>query len=249
MNVVVSSSRGRPLKGRLPKDAILNVNPGAKFKALATVAKSIIPPPHRYKNKTHIYFIGGVPDISEKINSMDRYNYKYTESVFFEESDEAVSRLKSQIERTHREIIRMGAIPIFATIPKFRFDHYNSHCLRNNKTSCLLHSNSYGNMQRRANTVIDQINGHISSLNKRVGMSTPFLHDTITEVRGRGKKRYTIYKWELLYDGLHATDDLATKWASVLKNCFAINRKNDESDQEMNSPKRSWRRERRGHRN
>ena len=74
-------------------------------------------------------------------------------------------------------------------------------------------------------------------------MSTPFLHDTITEYRGRKQERYLIYRWDLLRDGLHASDIQADKWASVLQNCFRLNRQNDDSDEENRSPKRSWRRE------
>ena len=74
-------------------------------------------------------------------------------------------------------------------------------------------------------------------------MSTPFLHDTITENRGRNQERYLIYRWDLLRDGLHASDILADKWASVLQNCYRLNRQNDDSDEENRSPKRSLRRE------
>ena len=98
-------------------------------------------------------------------------------------------------------------------------------------------------MQNNINTIIDELKGHLSKLNKMVKMSTPFLHDTITEYKGRKQDRYLIYRWDLLRDGLHASDILADKWASVLQNCFCLNRRNDDSDDDNRSPKRSWRRE------
>ena len=47
-------------------------------------------------------------------------------------------------------------------------------------------------MQNNINTIIDELNGHLSKLNKKVKMSTPFLHDTITEYRCRKQERYLI---------------------------------------------------------
>ena len=39
----------------------------------------------------------------------------------------------------------------------------------------------YEEMQNNINTIIVELNGQLSKLNKKVKMSTPFLHDTITE--------------------------------------------------------------------
>ena len=61
-------------------------------------------------------------------------------------------------------------------------------------------------MKNNINTIIAELNGHLSKLNKKVKMSTPFLHETITitEYRSRNQEHYLIYRWDLLRDGLHA---------------------------------------------
>ena len=95
-------------------------------------------------------------------------------------------------------------------------------------------------MQSNLEQVIISINKTITNLNKSVGASTPFLHDTIKESRGRKEKRYVIYKWNRLRDGLHAGDSLMLKWADVLKNCFQLNDAREEVEElEDRSHKRS----------
>ena len=103
------------------------------------------------------------------------------------------------------------------------------------------HHPHYNDMQKRADLVVNQINGYISRINKNVGASTPFLHDTIMENRGRKGKRYYVYRWDKFSDGLHAKRPLQERWAEVLKNAFRLNERNDVSDDEDRSPKRSWR--------
>ena len=96
-------------------------------------------------------------------------------------------------------------------------------------------------MQSSLEQAIIEINKNISQLNTKVGASTPFLHETLKEHRGKKGKRYSVYKWDRLRDGLHANDDLSKKWAKILSNCFRINAEKEEEEEEgERSPKRSW---------
>ena len=243
MNVIVSSSRGGPLKRRLPPGTTVNSTPGGKLKGLTNTAVRLLPPPHRLPNKTHVYFVCGVPDITEKIDSTNRRHYNYREIIYVSDPARTIEKLKTQFETTQSEILQHGVIPIFATIPKFNLSIYNLYLRKTNRTSVLYHTDHYKEMQNITNTIINELNGHLSKLNKKVKMSTPFLHDTITEYRGHKQECYLIYRWDLLRNGLHASDVLADKWASVLQNCFRLNRQNDDSDDVNRSLKRSWRRE------
>ena len=125
---------------------------------------------------------------------------------------------------------------------------YNNILLKGNpvtkkrpKTKYLLHTDSYDIMQHNLGPVIDEINGYISKLNKKVGASTPFLHDTIKEYRGRKGSRYFVYKWDRFEDGLHANEKLKERWGEVLSNTMRINDAKDEPEGDC-SPKRSWKR-------
>ena len=136
-------------------------------------------------------------------------------------------------------ILKRKALPVFSTIPKFNLTKYNNSLLTEGKTSDLRFSNQYEKMQDAINTVVDSINDYILQLNIKTRVSTPFLHHTVMERRGRKGNRYYIYKWELYYDGLHASNELKDEWAKVISKAITLNERLEDSDEE-GSPKRSW---------
>ena len=105
--------------------------------------------------------------------------------------------------------------------------------------SILRFSNQYEKMQDDINTVVDSVNQYILQLNIKTRVSTPFLHHTVMERRGRKGNRYYIYRWELYYDGLHASNELKDEWAKVISKAITLNERLEDSDKE-GSPKRSW---------
>ena len=243
MNILVASSRGGGLAHHLPKSTIVEVMPGKTLNKLTERAISRLPPPHRLRETAHVYFLGGIPDISEKVESSTPL-YHYRGIIYVEDCENTISRVQDEIRSCQSAILQQGAIPIFCTISKYNLETYNNSLLENNRTSFLYHSDHYSDMQTRLDHTIDKINDFIIRTNISNNMRTPCLHSAIMKRRGRAKHGYYIYAWHMLKDGLHATKELKELWANSIKVAFDKNREND-SDEENRSPKRSWRREKR----
>ena len=246
MDVVATSSRGFGsteefnLESLLPRGTRVYAESGGKLKGLTQAAISMTPPPYRQKRRTHVYFVCCVPDITELLKSETPKVYKYRETIFVENPELAIDRVASLLRESQRDILKHGALPIYATIPLANLEIYNNYCLRKKKTSILYHTAHYEEMQTNLDTVIIRINKIITELNKSVGASTPFLHDTLRESRGRKGRRYSVNKWDRPRDGLHAGNSLMLKWAESLENCFKLNDAREEVEEvEDRSHKRS----------
>ena len=253
MDVVVASSRGFELEEGLKKEfkdifppgTLIKAITGGKLKHLTPLAKELTPS-YTHSKRPHIYFVCGVPDISEIVRSPNKTHYFYKEVIYVEEPEKTIERVKELLDTTQRDIIKHGALPVFSTIPQFNIEIYNNHMLtcKKPKTKHLHHTKTdYDTMQKNLMQSIDQINGYISHINKKVGASTPFLHDTVKESRARKGSKYYAYKWKRYRDGLHAGEYLTKTWAQVLSNTMRINRAKEDSDDE-GSPKRAWKKTR-----
>ena len=245
MNVLVAASRGGGLKEMMPNGHLDEavVKPGGSLRKLTKEALSLLPPPHRNRTTSHVYILAGIPDISEKVSSDDP-QYWYMESIFTEEPQSAIQRVKVEIDQCSQAIIRAGAIPIFCTITKFNIRNHNNNFLLIGKTRFLQHSQYYPDMQQRLNIIIDEINDYIMHINQRLGMSTPMCHRAICQRRG-SRGGYYIYKWDRLHDGVHGTRQTRQAWANSIKAAIDLNRKENDVDDNFGSPKRSWRQEKR----
>ena len=69
MDYVIASSRGFELKSILPKGTTVDVNPGGSLKLLTARALTLLPSTHRLPATPHVYFIAGIPDLTEKLTS------------------------------------------------------------------------------------------------------------------------------------------------------------------------------------
>ena len=245
MNYVVATSRGAGLEEYLPSEITVDVHSGMKIKALASEAKKLVPPPYGLSRRPHIYFLCGVPDHSELFKSPYGHHYKYRECVYVEEPSVTANRYYEDLRVCQRTIMQHGALPVFTTIPKFNLSIYNNKLLSKNETSCLNHLESYDLMQKNLEAAIDLSNKYIYELNLSISVSTPFLHDTVMERRGRKNGRYYALKWNRYYDGLHAGDALLSRWADVLQRAMKLNNQLEDSTDEEKSPKRSWKYEKR----
>ena len=242
MNIVVASSRGFGLKELLPSGTVVDVNPGGTLQDLRERAKELVP--HKVPHKAHVYYLGGVPDLTVKANRPKNVHSRYREYIFSGEVEPVVKRYKAELIQCQKSTLKDGAIPIFVTIPKYNIKINNNSLLQKGKTNILLHTHRYDDMQTLLESAIEEINTFIFSINRNINVSTPFIHTSIMKRRGRAGHGYHIYCWDLFTDGLHPKESLCKKWATSFEVAFKKNRANDEEDETL-SPKRSWRRERR----
>ena len=130
MNVLIATSRGKGIAGRLPKGVIdhAEVCSGAKLKSLSAKIPAIVNPLSKIGLPTFVYVLGGSNDITEKITSTNPH-YWYTEVIFVKEKDSVVSDVKKSIDECARTIKKAGGIPVFCTITDCNLQHYNDYCL------------------------------------------------------------------------------------------------------------------------
>ena len=248
MNIMVSSSRGGGLAGRFDKTlkehkVMCNVVSGGRIEKLTEKALTLIPPTHRYKEKTHIYIMAGLPDITVKTHKGHGH---YTECIYMEDTRHTINRVTKIIREGAEAITKAGAMPIFCTINSCDIEKYNKHLLTSHETSYLKHQDKYKEMQERLEIAIIEINAYIVKLNSSISMSTPYCHAQIHKRRGGSKKGY--YKWlyDRLWDGVHGTDKTKDGWAHIIGNAIKANRIHYDTDTDTcNSPKRSWKSEKR----
>ena len=169
----------------------------------------------------------------------------YKEVIFSKNPDSVIDDIKNEIAFCRTKILQRGALPIFATIPKLNLELYNKFLVDDNRTSDLRYTHKYPEMQSQIDLVIDRVNVFICETNRKLEVSIPFLHTTIMKRRGSKGKAYYKYLWDLMYDGLHAGNDLKKLWGESLTVAIQKNRAKDYDSDENKSPKRSWRQEKR----
>ena len=243
MDIVVASSRGRGLEGLLPSGTTLRWESSAGYQVLRNKALALLPPPNSQKERPHVYFLCGVCDITEKIG---KKRDQYAECLFTKDSAHVIENIKNEIALCRSSVIRRGGLPIFATIPRLNLCIYNNSLLSKKYTKHLLHSDKYPEMQTQINEIIDKINIYICETNRNLEVSIPFLHTTIMKRSGKKGRTHYRYLWNLFEDGLHAGIELNKLWAESLTIAMGKNREKEQiNDDEMRSPKRSWRQEKR----
>ena len=247
MNILIAASRGGGLASMIRGFNVTeDVNPGASLRELTGRAIARIPPPGCATNKTHVYILAGIPDITDKHTSQNRY-YRYTECTYTENSNATIARLKKEIQTCKNQIIAAGAIPIFCTITHVSIAEYNKHLLNEGKTTILYHQDHYTEMQIQLEVTINEINHYIDTVNHSQNMSTPMCHSAIRHRRGKkGGRKYMKNIYRKLKDGVHGTKETRKLWAAAIEGAIRNNR--NTKDDPL-SPKRAWRRERRTPRN
>jgi len=245
MNILVASSRGGGLARRITKHQVkCRVTSGGKISELTKEAVTLIPPVHRYRLKTHVYIMAGLPDITVKTKSTHQGEI-YTEVTYTEDIQDTVNRVTNEIKIGEEKIKEAGATPIFCTITSCSIESYNQHLLTSGSTKHLLHQNSYKEMQSNLESAIKEVNAFIISTNNANNISTPYCHSVIHRRRG-AKKNYFKWVYENLWDGVHGTDNTKEGWANCISCAIKANRTEDTSESdECKSPKRSWQQEKR----
>ena len=257
MNILLASSRRVGTKEVMDKEYPLRmpkatVRPGASLIRLNHIAKTELILPRHTSTPTHVYIITGIPDITVKLN--ERYPRKYTECIYRGDPITTVNSFKLNMNTLADTLTKLGATPIFCTIPGTNIRKYNNflHNIRH-KTCELRHESQYDAMQSNVDDIILQLNEHIKKTNISKGQATPCLHTAIRKRRGKG---YYVFDWEGLYDGIHATDNTRAEWAKSLNRAIEINRGFNKGTKRAapphtntTSPKRSWKNERKNNPN
>ena len=256
MNILLASSRGVGLASLVGKEEPLAkfsstiIKPGGKLSTLRKEAAKIIPSENHCSAIPHVYILAGVPDITTKVSHQQGHR-TYTESILIGDTEDKIKHIKDEIDTCEAEIRRRGAKPIFCTISLMNITHYNNFLLNTGRTYELRHEARYNTMQTQIEHIIAKVNTHIRLTNRTNSVSTPFLHSTVLKRHGKGRRGYYKPDWNTLYDGIHATDTTKEKWANTLTTAISYNRKlkqrkrkHSSSEEEPQSPKRSWLRER-----
>lgn len=248
MNILLASSRGGGLSDHMDDNVKSYVYPGGSFKKLNYEAKTKIPSPHLHHNKTLVYILAGIPDITTKLN---RYKpTRYTECIYRGDTETSIDNIKRDIDTLEHTIINLGAVPIFCTITHMNISLYNASLKQKGKTTQLYYTKDYNTMQTKIEHIIEQVNYYIIGKNSNNHVSTPYCHSAIKTRKGRRSKHYYTNNWEGLNDGLHATTETRKKWANSISTSIKYIRTHrkrsipSDTEDETNSPKRSWRRER-----
>ena len=246
MNVLLADSRGGGMPEALPGYFdVVEIQAGARVKQLSALVKHLVPESARLKRTTHVYVIGGINDVTERVVSGD-FNYIYKEVICVEEPEAIAKRVIDDINDCAKEIKKKSAIPVFATITKANIAVYNETQLNGSRpataTQYLHQQDSYDIMQENAGSAVNIINSHIKSLNRSNDVSTPLCHTVLIKSRGR-KGRYKVHDWSALWDGVHGTLKTKGLWADSLKAAMDLN--SEAIDDSLSSPKRSWKYEKR----
>ena len=108
MNILVSASRDGGMKDRIEGFTIRSeVMQGGRLYAITYRALKCIPSPRRAIGNTHVYIMGALPDITQKIHTPSKHHtYPNTECIYTESPSQTVHRLKSEIKnlpKNHQE--------------------------------------------------------------------------------------------------------------------------------------------------
>lgn len=267
MDIILADSRGKhPLIQYLyeqhpsPQHLQIEARSGASLEILVRKAIAIlrsVPDPSRY----HIYFLGGICDITcmhKDHMGWDRETGKalfYEEVTFTEPVEQAVPRYQNLIENISAEIIKLGAKPCFMTVPPSSIETWNTARFNQGITTHLLHYNHYKDMQPNLVRAIQGINYAIISLNIKNNMITPKIADNIMTSPGKNKPPRVHYS--RMSDGVHPDKTIKLSWAAKIIHSIKENRKSDvpipakidppsasdpdsESDTEQIPRKRKW---------
>ena len=247
MSIVFATSRGIGLQETLDPEYKLTTHaiPGGKLSGLRRAAEASITPlygPRR--RRQHSYFICGIPDLTSLVKC---HKEVYKECLFLGDPEAKLEKYKTDLIDCQKSIVNRGALPIFCTVPNMNLSIYNQHLLNKCKTKILKHSNEYQAMQENLTKTIESLNSYIFELNKEIGVSTPFIHCTISERRGKQGKRRYVYRWDRLEDGLHPPRGrgdpklLLKKWGGIISNAERLNGSLEDSDTDEDIiVKRSW---------
>ena len=215
MDLIMATSRGAGIaphiqNHHLSRPIIVDTHKGAFISSLADIACNILEDsPFNPSNPPYIYFVAGLPDITHK-----EQGPHYQEFIFIESPQEAVDRVMTIISNAQIQILNANAIPIFATIAPMSLQTWNFERLHQHKTSYLLHSHQYEDMQELLIDTTIEINKQIIEIHNVLNMHTPKLGEEI--IHKPSAKRSHRTRYGRLVDGVHLCPESNLAWAETL---------------------------------
>ena len=189
MNILIAASRGGGLASMIRGYNVNeDVSPGATLRGLTGKAIALIPPPRCSNNKTPVYIIADIPDITDKHTSQFR-DYRYIKCTYTERSNDTFTRLKREITHCNDKITAARAIPMFCTITHINIADYTNHLLKEGKTTILHHQTHYTDMQFKLEASRNEINHYTDTTNHNVHMPTQMCHSANRNRRGKKRGR------------------------------------------------------------
>ena len=214
MDIFSSTSRGKNLG--LTNHTIIT---GGFITELvdAALCKSNLRKIDRYTGPHFIYILGGLPDTTVMLKDS-----RYEEVIFKDTANKKSQELISTYLDANYKIRSAGAIPVFSTITTMSINDWNSERYRQRKTSYLIHTPYYEDMQPHLNSTLDIVNSQIFVMNDVNGVETPHFAGSVRTKRGEGQGYRTRYY--RLADGVHPVKEVITEWKSSLGRIVAANR-------------------------
>ena len=166
-----------------------------------------------------IYIIGGLPDTTTKITD---YRYRYQEVIFCDSPTKKYQEIVSTYLDANYAIRSVGAIPVFSTITTMNLNDWNCYRYFQRKTSYLIHSPYYDDMQYNLNATLEIVNRQIFEINNGNLVETPHFANSVTTKRGEGQGFRVRYS--RLADGVHPVDDVIQEWRTSLRWVASVNR-------------------------
>ena len=228
MDIILSNSRGRYMEEYIkklhpcPEKLFVISKSGGQlkdllYKNLPNLLKNV---PKYERPEYHVYFLAGICDITYReldhkfiYNPLNNCFDSYDEVIFMESPAEANLRLYEIVKEVSDGVTKLGARPCFSTIVPCSLAVWNHQRLNQGKTSCLLHSEHYDDMQSLMMDTIVEINRDLKAINTQNEMCTPYIASTVIE--NLGQKKYRVH-YSRLPDGTHPTITLAKTWAKKL---------------------------------
>ena len=134
------------------------------------------------------------------VNNLSIRSCRGLVSHIFQTVQDLVDTVGAEMKHAHKTLLHRTNRLLMSLITGLDVDRYNAHKGR--------HSNSV-DLQTVLNEAITPLNRFIQDLNISCDLLAPWTSSVVH----RSNRTHFIHKYGLMYDGLHPTDNLATKWA------------------------------------
>ena len=222
----MASSRGKGLKPLIqelhpnPDKLVVTWTPGGSLERIQDYGYKHVMDSDDPTN-CHVYYFAGLCDITY-FDRDPEYNEheRYEEVLIKDSTTDIVNRVTETIDNISRHTLFLAAKPVFCPILTCSIKDWNITRCDQNRTSFLLHHNSYEDMQFTLNQSIRQLNSYIVETNLRNDAITPFLENTIMTRSSLAPPRI---HYDRFTDGVHPREKLRKKWDTRLFNAMKAN--------------------------